>query len=297
MKPLFDPKAPKALVSLQRWFGSIITQKMINGVEICPTTPTGDSIALEAKKYIIGTDRLAAHTRMELYNQSYWLRLLAALHEEFPFLARLFGEAGFNTYLGIPYLDTYPPTHWSLNFLGKKFVRWIEEQYEANDKNFILMAARLDWSCQEAFFAKAFPPIELAAFAGDNAELIFSKPLVLQPYVHLFSFPAHLLEYREAFLKQSIDFWIEHDFPALCKDKEYFFIVYRAPSLQVEWEELSFEEYELLLHIGKGSSIEAATALLNNQSCIEETLPFWIQKWLFRNWITIHPFPDFDTLT
>lgn len=295
-KIFFDPKAPKSLVTLQQWFGSIITQKIEDDNSLSLTTATGSSVADEAEKYIVSTHRLSAYKRMELYSQSYWLRLLAALHEEFPFLMRLFGEEGFNRQLGIPYLDTHPPSHWSLNALGNAFFSWIESHYNDADKKFVLMAAKLDWACQEAFFTKALPRIDLNSFSGEKAEDLFSTALILQPYVHLFAFPSHLLHYREAFLKEKADFWLENDFPLLCKDKEYFFIVYRNAFLRVEWEELSFKEYELLLHIQKGSSIEDAATLIENWDNVEEELPFWIQKWLLQQWVTVPQIKSFGVL-
>lgn len=288
MKPLFDSKAPKSLTDIQSWFASIITQKMQDGFEIAPTTLSGESIVNEAKKYILENDRLPAHLRMELYCQSYWLRLLAALHEEFPFLLRLFGENDFNIRLGVPYLDTCPPDHWSLNALGNRFVQWLEANYRCSDKNFIINAAKLDWAYQECFFKKPLPPIHLKTFSGEKAELLFSEPLILQSYVHLFSFSSHLLNFREAFLKQPAEFWITNDFPKLCKEREYYFVIYRGMDLHVEWEELSCEEYQLLLHIKEGNSIETAIAKSSiDQQLLEKNLAFWVQKWLLKQWISL----------
>ena len=264
----YDPAVPKRLAHIQRWFGAAITQSM--GSEI-PSAAT----------YITQSTNLTPDERMQLYNQSYWLRLLAALHEEYPFLSRLFGKEAFDDEIGTGYLTAYPPTHWSLNLLGKDLLTYLEKTYLAPDRWLVLKAAEIDWACQHCFFAVSRPEIDLSTYDDKKAEELLDAPLQLQSYVRLVEAPGHFMHYREAFLQQEHEYWLENDFPQLEKDKTYYFILYRNNRLNMQWDSLEPTEYKLLSLIQSGMTIDQA--LEHVEEC--EEIALWIQKWLIRQWL------------
>lgn len=267
----YDPKVPSRLAHIQRWFGSTITQDMQYDL-VYEEQPSA---------YITSTDTLNADERMQLYHQSYWLRLLGALQEQFPFLSRLFGKHGFNAEIAIPYFVAHPPSHWSLHVLGKDVVSFLEKSYEASDKALVIKAAEIDWACQACFFAKSLPAIDLLKYAGDKAEELLYKKLKIQPHVHILAAHGHFMHFREAFLQHDHDYWLNHDFPTLEK-KEMYFILYRAHHLNVVWETLEPGEFALLKLLQEGYTLDTALEQVEES----EEIPFWLQKWLLNNWLS-----------
>lgn len=289
---IYDPfNIPNNLKSTQEWFAGIITNRMDENNYINPISPSGMLIAEEAARYIIPSASLRPHQRMQIYNQQYWWRLLNALHDNFPFVTRLFGYQAFNEEIGIPYLLKYPPNNWSLNLLGERLAKWIGEEYRAPDQPFILNATQLDWAFMASFLAPQKPPLNLSHLDKENPEKFLSYPLYLQPHIKLFKWDYDLLTFREIFLKQKVEYWTENDFPTLPKERTYFFVLYRSPKNNILWKEISSGEYALLDILKAGSTIEAACEFLEEQeTAIYEqavaNLQNWFQNWAVRQWLT-----------
>ena len=285
----FNPP-PEELVTIQKWFASIITSRMTTDHEIQELSPRGNYIAEEAKDYVIPSHTLLPHERMQIYNQSYWARLLDVLEEIFPLVARLFGSHDFQQMLTIPYLLKYPVDTWDLNAIGSYFPTWIKENYVATDKRLVLYSAEIDWACQESFFAKDLPPLDIHKMGQDELAGILQRKIRLQTNLHLFELPYNLLSYREAFLKEEVEYWIENDFPKLEKEKApYFLIVYRNAQHTVEWKEISQSEFLLLQLIRDGKTLEEACLELESMGgtlydLAKMRLAFWIQEWFRLKW-------------
>ncbi len=269
----YDPTVPARLATIQRWFGGIITQNMYNTLEYDE----------EPSTYIASTANLSALERMQIYNQSYWLRLLEALHEVYPFLSRLFGKASFDDEIGAPYLTAHPPAHWSLNLLGNELTAYLHKTYHAKDRELVLKAAEIDWACQHCFFAKALPEIDLMRFSDDKAEELLYLPLKLQPTVHLIKTNGDYMHFREAFLKHDHDYWLDNDFPKLDKETPYHFILYRNNHLNISWDTLEPLEYDILKSIEHGKTLDEALATAEES----EDIALWIQKWLLCKWLAL----------
>ncbi len=266
----YDTNVPARLVHIQHWFGKVITQSMGSKIEFVNT-------------YIAETKELRAEERMNLYNQSYWLRLLAALHEEYPFVSRLFGKEAFDAEIGTEFLTAHPPTHWNLNLLGKNLVNFLKINYTACDRLLVLKAAEIDWACQQSFFAITKPEINPANYIGEEATNLLNVPLQLQPHVQLIEAAGHFMRYRKEFLQQDHDYWLLHDFPVLEKDKVYYFIIFRDSELNIQWHELDPLDYSLLALIKTGHTIDQALDKVDE--C--DKIPQWIAKWLNQKWICL----------
>jgi hypothetical protein len=258
-------------------------------------SPSGQPMETEAAKYIVPSPTMAPHRRIELYNQQYWWRLISTMQETFPLVLRLFGYHEFNNDIAVPYLQKYPPQNWSLVDLGKQLPRWIEEEYKAKDKKLVYDAVCLDWAFNEAFIIRTLPPLNLMNLPDSgNPDNLIHLPLFLQPHLHLFAWNYDLFAFRNTFLSQNPDFWVDNDFPDLPKDKPFFFVLYRHHRHQdIEWKELSAAEYHLLTFYKKGSSIDQACQFLENhtdRTIAEEAsqnLQNWFQEWTVREWISL----------
>lgn len=285
-------QAPYNMKSTQEWFASIITRELDEKGESLSITPRGFFLEEEATKYLVAGPTLKADKRIQIYNQQYWWRLLKTMHDNFPLVTRLFGYHAFNQEIAIPYILKYPPCHWSLSLLGERLFQWAKKEYKSMDLPLIRNSIELDWAFHIAFILPQKYPLDIAQLS-DPTKLLTSI-LHLQPYVFLFKWDYDLLTFRETFLGQDVDYWTEHDFPSLPKERCYF-AVYRNVQHLMAWKKISEGEYKLLQQFQKGASIEKACAVLENNDALYEQavshLQEWMKEWTIRQWLTLDSKP------
>lgn len=292
----YDPKTPKRLKETQHWFASIIGRPIDLHNHMQAESPSGIPMETEACKYIAPSPTLKPHQRIEIYNQQYWWRLLAILHDSFPLLTRLFGFTVFNMTIGMPYLEKYPPNHWSLSLLGSRICQWIEEEYHEEDKQFILDAALIDWTYESNLLIAESPPLSLAKDNKEASVNLLTLPLALQKHVNLLKMDYDLLSFRDIFIKEKGDHWIDNDFPELQGGKTFYYTIYRNHNHTMSWKEISFAEYALLSEFKNGATIEEACEKLEKKQpfLLDEAskkIHIWFQEWAIRKWLTTYTQP------
>lgn len=286
----FDTAAPHKLKDVQLWFASIITRPIDCNSRMTLISPMGAPMEIEAAHYIAPSPTMRPEQRIELYNQQYWWRLLSALHDSFPLVTRLFGYSDFNHTIGFPYLVAHPPSHWSLNELGNHLPEWLESSYNASDKKLVCDAARLDWAYNKNFVAPQLQRLHNENTDDNQAvQQLFSTELYLQPSVELLYFDYDLYSYRQAFLKEEPEFWIDNPFPPLEK-KPLWSVLYRSSDNNIHWLEVSKGEYLLLQRFKDGTSIEECCEWLEDQpdeiaAEAAEQLHLWLQRWISKQWL------------
>ena len=285
-----EPAYPYNLKSTQEWFANIITNKLGQDDTIQTYGSEGLLVAEEACQYVAPSPTLTPHLRMQIYNQQYWWRLLNTLHTNFPLVTRLFGRNAFNEDVGIPYLLKYPPNHWSLYAIGERLPKWVSENYHEKDQTLVYHAAELDWAFTSVFISGEEHPLDLPHLVKKNPEKLLEYPLHLQPHIHLFSWDYDLLTFRQSFLEQNEDYWIENRFPELPKGKTYRFVLYRNAKNHAAWREISEGEFLFLKHLKTGASIEETCTFMEGQdNCLyEETashMQEWLQRWTQLGWL------------
>jgi hypothetical protein len=287
MSPYLSKKPPTDLQLTQEWFAKIITKRLTEDNHIQVKAPSGAKIEREAAHYILPGPKLRAHERIQIYNQQYWWRLLKVLQESFPLVTRLFGPHDFNETIAIPYLLKYPPNHWSLNLLGERLPLWIDQEYHAKDRVLVQNSAQLDWAFCASFVAEDRPPLN----AEFEAEQLLTYTFYLQPHIFLFEWNCDLFTFRNEFLKEGVEYWIENNFPALPKGEMRHFMLSRSAKNFIQWKEISLGEYVLLQSLQKGSSIESACERLEQDEALYEQatqhLQTWLQEWVSRGWLTL----------
>jgi hypothetical protein len=286
----FDVKVPLSLRSLQEWFGPIISQPLAHHGGIVSKSEDGRSIKKEAQKHINPSPALKPFERLQIYNQQYWWRLLNTLQETFPFLTRLFGYRDFNEDLAIPFLRQYPPSHWSLRHLGEQLPEWIRSRYKAEDAALVYAVAHLDRAYHDMFFK---PHLE-SLTPPENFEDLLKETLYLQPHAALFEHPYDLFTWRLEFLKENPDYWTEHDFPELKKEKT-FTILLRTMKGAPAWRPIVEAEYLLLRQLEKGASVDSLCEWLEKQPNrvreeAEKSLQKWFEEWTRRGILTLVPY-------
>ncbi|CCB85074.1 putative uncharacterized protein [Parachlamydia acanthamoebae UV-7] len=282
--------APPVLQYIQEWFGSIIARPIDFDNRMNPVSPCGHSMEKEAAHYIAPSPTLRPAQRIELYNQQYWWRLLNVLHEVFPFVTCLFGYREFNQVLGFPFLVKYPPAHWFLQAIGDRLPLFVQKYYRADDFQLVYDATQLDCAFNQAFYSAHIPTNLQEMMLGDS-EAVLAKSLVLQPHMQVFAFKYDLVEFRQAFLKQNPDYWLEHDFPEL-KHVPTFCAVFRNDFNQVVTTPLDPDEYHFLSLFRSGCSIDQACEWLDEQTDpifenSAENLQKWFHKWFLEQWLTL----------
>jgi len=284
---VFDPTLPSQLKAIQEWFGSIITMPIQRGNKLSLLTRGGMEMSKEAELYVCPGPKLKAHERIEIYHQQYWWRLIGLLHENFPTLTRLFGFEDFNEKIAVPYLTNHPPSHFALCRLGDTLPTWLKNNYTGEDKQLVVDIASIDWTANESFWIGALPPIS----PDFPQEHILSTPLRLQPYIHLFTFNADLFTFREAFLKNDVDYYNLHPFPEVSSGRGYF-ILWRDAHNCVTWEKLSLGAYSTLTLIKQGYTIQESCEKLetiDKDALLEaqEEMSLWFYKWISSGWLVI----------
>jgi hypothetical protein len=282
---------PYSLETTQEWFSSVITAPLTKEDAIQPYSPDGYLICEEASRYIVPSPTLKPHQRIQIYNQQYWWRLLNTLHTNFPLVTRLFGRIAFNEEIAIPYLLRYPPDHWSLSGLGEKLPIWISNCYEKKDKNLVLHTTDLDWAFIQCFLSPESPKLDLSLLTKEKADKLLELPFYLQSHIHLFTWEYDLFTFREELLKQEADYWIDHPFPTLAKEKNYYFLLYRNYRNNPAWRTISQGEYLLLSCFKEGSSMNEACEFMENQDPplhqeAVENLQKWIMEWTQMGWLS-----------
>lgn len=292
MKTDFDQASPEMLKLHQTWFASIITQPIDEASRLPLKAPSGADLQEEAWNYIKPGPVLQPAQRIELYAQQYWWRLLNTLQDTYPLVTRLFGYRDFNLVIGMPYLIKYPPTHWSLNLLGASLPQWIEESYHASDKSLVLDASKLDYAYLSSFLAPEKKPLDVKDLPdSDDFSYLLTARLYLQPFLYFFDFSYDLFTFRQQFLQESADYWVDHDFPPLTPTDKPF-VLFRNVHGQTVWDPISPAELKLLSYFKAGATIESACDRLEVEcpeafAEAERHLHHWIQAWIIKKWLSL----------
>lgn len=292
----FDSAVPQLLKNTQQWFASIITRPIDENSTMNPISPSGRPMVEEAWDHILPSPTLQPAQRIQIYNQQYWWRLLSTMHDVYPLVVRLFGYHDFNQQLAMPFIVKYPPNHWSLSYLGERFPQWIEEEYHAGDKTLVLNATKVDFAYNSSFLSGRNVGIESSYFySEENAAGLLELPLTFQTHLHLFEIPYDLFQFRVEFLKQEVDYWIEHDFPELIQNASeelYHFVLYRTRGNSIAVETISANEFKVLKRFESGATVDLVCQWLEEQqdaTLSEEAsnhLNLWFQRWIANQWLT-----------
>ena len=139
-----------------------------------------DPAAREA--FLVGDAGLSASGRARIYSDMYLFRLVDALREDYPLLARLLGDEEFFS-LCADYVRAHPSRHPSLARLGWALPGFLRDR--AAPRADLSDLAALEWARAEAFVAADAGPLDETALRslGEDAA---SARLVLQAQAMFF---------------------------------------------------------------------------------------------------------------
>lgn len=214
--------------------------------------------------------RLSSFERLEIYNRSYWSRVLDAFSEDFPGVRALVGARRFDR-LRRSYLADCPSESFTMRDLGKHLATWMERNPALVGENYgiALEMAKLEWAEIESFDAaedERLSPADVAALDPASA-------LELQPHLRLIG-AGHevdrlLLEIREA-AKHT------HALPRALSGKRMeaarsavpLYIAVHRFELVVHYKRLDREMFRLVSALAEGSAIAEAVEVAYSESTL-----------------------------
>ncbi len=166
-----------SLRDLQLWMRWIITDP--RGVEeALHQPPQGTEKHLSrylepqpsARKCIAEQKPLSLVSRLSIYAEAYFLRLVDAMQADFSRLFLILGEHRFQK-LVADYLKAYPSQNSNIGEVGRHLSSFIQDYPETVDTPFLAALADLEWQSIEVFYAddfEEFDPRELSRLQEDE---------------------------------------------------------------------------------------------------------------------------------
>jgi hypothetical protein len=130
-----------------------------------------------------GTGELSAGDRVAIYRNMYTARLIDALRETFPNLARFLGEERFAA-LGGAYLAEHPSEHHDVGRLGRRLADFLKA-YPDPGRADLADLAELEWTRNEVFFAPESAVVGADALAAAGVESVAGVRLRMAPCLGL----------------------------------------------------------------------------------------------------------------
>ena len=142
--------------------------------------------------HIASSAGLDNESRLAIYGNAYYARLIEALEQDYEALHTLLGDEEF-TRLCRQYIDTYPSRFPSLRWFGQYMAKFLaaHEPYTAHP--YLQELAVFEWTFIEAFDAKNAPVATEADAAQVPAERWPELGIQLHPSVHWFPYHWNIL--------------------------------------------------------------------------------------------------------
>ena len=170
------------LQTIQRRMWEAVRQPLTADERTRPRLASGRSTRKLAEAIIKPNDRLSSLERLEIYNRSYWFRLLDSFGEDFPGLRAVVGDHRFDA-LAQAYLAANPSRSFTLRNLGRDLEAWLRKnpKWIRPDERLALDMVRLEWAEIEAFDGAEEAPMTLDDIRRLDSDTTFR----LQPYIRI----------------------------------------------------------------------------------------------------------------
>ena len=167
---------------IQRSMFDAVRQPLTASENMRQRTKDGRSLRRIAEDIIKPNDRLTSFERLEIYNRQYWLRVLAALAEDFEGLRLILGDRQFEK-LSVAYVQDCPSQSFTLRNLGSRLESWLRSHpaFVPGVETIALDMARLEWAEIEAFDEGSKPKLTEADLSSLGPDPQFE----LQPHIRL----------------------------------------------------------------------------------------------------------------
>ena len=230
-----------------------------------PETPA--EMQEEVEVFIKPNDRLTAVERLEIYQWSYWSRVLDSFREDFPGLRAVLGQRPFNR-LAKTYLADVPSKSFTMRDLGSRLETWLSRHrnFAGTNPELAIDMVRLEWANIEAYDAAERKPLGPEDLFEIGPETKFG----LQPHIRLLelNYPVDDLKIRA---EDSLELR-----PKTVAPRPVFLAVHRR-DFTVHYKRLAPDEFRILVKLHEGSSLGDALACISNENGVEGWFTTWSQ--------------------
>jgi len=151
-----EENADTQLEFIQRWFQSVISHP--EGV----VAGAGGEEAID--EHLTKSNALDAASRMSVYADAYFARLIECMGEVFPVMKKFLGEETYDAF-AFEYLQAIPSKSYTLHNLGRHFPGWLEKSRPRDEEDgevaiasegpdwpeLMVDLARMEWAVYETF--------------------------------------------------------------------------------------------------------------------------------------------------
>lgn len=261
------PQSPPELSPLQRSLRDILTD------------PQGVRAAVRERpavlQWIAGAPPIDAASRLSVYGDGYFMRLLEALTSDYPAVRRALGEYDFRV-LAADYLFSNPSRSPTLADLGEALPRFASSHPLGRKHPFLGDLARLERDVMTRLFEARLPPLDAGAISQIRDEDWARVRLILDPTVLLLkvAWPVERL-------------WRRRELPfdagggTLRRARAQWLLLFRDETW-VKVVEIPRQEWDTLQRIKRGMRLGRIFADVSKS--IGSTSPSEVQGWL-SSWI------------
>ncbi len=278
--PTVHRKPRHSLADTQRMFASVVLRRLTPRSRIQKTLPNSCPTKTLAESIVKPNNRLTSLDRIEIYNRTYWFRLLDCFREDFPTLRALLGERKFSR-LSVEYLEAHPSRSWTLRNLPQFLLRFLKTHSELIAPHIELATdiAALEWAQAIAFDGPTLPPVTHDQLVGANPAKL---RLRLQPDISLikshYAIDDYLLAAKEAVRRHN---------PAPrrpTRQAQPLFIAAHRHDNSVYYKRLDPAAYTLLQRLNRGQSLAAAFENLHPMPAPAH-VKHWFETWMSLGWL------------
>ena len=268
-----------SLLETQRELAKLVMQPMTTR----EGTPRRSRAA--AEKIIKPNNRLSSLERLEIYQRSYWFRLIDCFAEDFPGVRAIMGAKRFRR-MSEAYLAECPSRSFTLRNLGSRLDEWLRAnpQWLGREPQLILDMVALEWAQIEAFDGAQLPIITPDALSQAGEEL----RLQLQPYISLLELHCPVNDLAMAVKDgKRTGKMVAAMLSASRSQTGCIYIAVHRADYSVHFKRLEREAFRLLSNIKQGADLlSAIEAAFESSDLTEQEQAQRVEEW-FRLWQTL----------
>jgi hypothetical protein len=152
---------------------------------------------------IITTEKVAAITRLDIYRDAYYLRLLEVLSQDYNVLHTLLGDETFFA-LGRNYFDKHPSQYRSVRWVGAKLASYMQTVPDYAAKPFLQEMAVFEWALTESFDVVDTNLLTLADMANIPMDAWPNMVFSLHPSVQRLNFNWNVVNMWHAIKEEAV---------------------------------------------------------------------------------------------
>jgi hypothetical protein len=285
-----DAEASTQLERMQRWFQAVISHP--EGVAAGAAAAEGGEETIDAN--LTRSHALDAASRLSVYADAYFARLIECMGEVFPMMKKFLGEDTFDSF-AFDYLQSIPSRSYTLHHLGRRFPAWLESSRPQAEEDagvapasegpdwpeLLVDLARMEWAVYETFDGPGMegqPALTAETLSQIPPESWDDVWLVPSPALHVADFRFPVNSFYTA-LRQAGEG--EDVAPP---DAEPSWVAFSRREFIVQRYDLSEPAFALLNEVIQGRSLaEALDGASSKWTGSDEEFGSALQGW-FREW-------------